>query len=56
MPQEGNMYNKTYPDAKSGQKKLRNQQAATPGSELYINEQHNARKEALGPNTKRRKG
>lgn len=50
------MHGKTYQDAKTGQKKLRNQQASVPGSELYINEQHNVRKEALGPNTKRRKG
>ncbi len=53
MSKENDMQNKTYPNAKDTQKKLQNNQAALPGSELYINQQHNARKEGLGPNTKR---
>lgn len=53
MSTENKMQGRTKQTAKDGQNKLRNNQPQTPSGDLFINHNHNARKEPLGPNTKR---
>ncbi|MFA9380794.1 MAG: hypothetical protein ACERKO_07000 [Acetanaerobacterium sp.] len=47
------IHNNTYKDPSNGQEKLANAQQAPKSGELTINQNHNTKKEPLGPNTKR---